>query len=173
MIRRTFLRNALGASVLAPGLLGTLGRQARAAETLDPNKKLLFIFQRGGSDGINTIIPRGDADYSTANRPTLFVPDASAIDLGNGFAQAHPALAPMMEIYNNSALNGIDGPGNLAIIHRVAYANQSRSHFDSQDYWERGVPGDPTIHTLDRIDGPNAQDGKGIHEVVRLVLSYL
>ncbi|MCP5307913.1 leukotoxin LktA family filamentous adhesin [Cognatazoarcus halotolerans] len=24
------------------------------------------------------------------------------------------------------------------------------------------VPGDPTIHTLDRIDGPNAQDGKGI-----------
>ncbi|MEZ5300452.1 MAG: hypothetical protein R3F11_07300 [Verrucomicrobiales bacterium] len=113
MIRRTFLRNALGASVLAPGLLGTLGRQARAAETLDPNKKLLFIFQRGGSDGINTIIPRGDADYSTANRPTLFVPDASAIpDLGNGFARRTQPLAPMMEIYNNSALNGVDDTSN-------------------------------------------------------------
>src|SRR5256885_15494488 len=30
--------------------------------------------------------------------------------------------------------------GDLALIHRVAYPKQSRSHFDSQNYWENGNP---------------------------------
>jgi hypothetical protein len=30
--------------------------------------------------------------------------------------------------------------GELALIHRVAYPKQSRSHFDSQNYWETGTP---------------------------------
>jgi uncharacterized protein (DUF1501 family) len=30
--------------------------------------------------------------------------------------------------------------GDLAIIHRTAYPKQSRSHFDSQNYWENGNP---------------------------------
>ncbi len=29
---------------------------------------------------------------------------------------------------------------NLAVIHRVGYTNQSRSHFDSQDYMGKGDP---------------------------------
>ncbi|MHC4627888.1 MAG: DUF1501 domain-containing protein, partial [Planctomycetota bacterium] len=107
--------------------------------------KLIFIFQRGGNDGVNTVIPYGDSEYNTANRPTLFIPRASAIDLGNDFAGLHPRMAPMMEIFNHSALTGTDGPGNLAIIHRVGYAGQSKSHFDSRQYWETGVPGDPSF----------------------------
>jgi uncharacterized protein (DUF1501 family) len=109
------------------------------------SRKLIFIFQRGGNDGVNTVIPRGDPQYSQANRPTLFIDDADALDLGNGFAQLHPALQPMMEIFNSTALNGVAGPGNLAVIHRVGYAGQSQSHFDSQQYWENGVPGNPTL----------------------------
>src|SRR5437867_4996239 len=109
------------------------------------NKKLVFLFQRGGNDGVNTVIPRGDPQYNITNRPTLFIQDVGALDLGNGFAQLHPAMAPMMEIYNSTALNGKAGPGNLAVLHRVGYAAQSQSHFDSQQYWENGLPGQPYV----------------------------
>jgi hypothetical protein len=43
----------------------------------------------------------------------------------------HPALKFLAPIYN---------AGDLAMIHRVAYPKQSRSHFDSQNYWENGNP---------------------------------
>ena len=87
----------------------------------EQDTKLVFIFQRGGNDGVNTVIPYEDPEYNTGNRPTLFIPRTSAIDLGNDFAGLHPRMAPMMEIYDHPALTGIDGPGNLAIIHRVGY----------------------------------------------------
>ncbi len=35
--------------------------------------------------------------------------------------------------------------GELAMIHRVGYPNQSRSHFDSERYWETGVPRDDML----------------------------
>jgi uncharacterized protein (DUF1501 family) len=78
--------------------------------------------------------------------------------LGNGFAQAHPRLEPMMDMYGN-------GKGSLAMLHRIGYAKQSRSHFDSQNYWEHGVPGDAglkegmffrqLVETLDMSDPKN------------------
>ena len=55
----------------------------------------------------------------------------SAIPLGNGFTGLHPSLKFLAPIYN---------AGELAMIHRVGYPNQSRSHFDSQNYWETGAP---------------------------------
>ncbi|MHC4433754.1 MAG: DUF1501 domain-containing protein [Planctomycetota bacterium] len=145
--RREFLQTggltALGAGLgfLKPNIFEGNALATRATA----DTKLIFIFQRGGNDGVNTVIPYGDSEYNTANRPTLFIPRASAIDLGNDFAGLHPRMAPMMEIFNHSALTGTDGPGNLAIIHRVGYAGQSKSHFDSRQYWETGVPGDPSF----------------------------
>ncbi|MCP4256162.1 MAG: DUF1501 domain-containing protein [Planctomycetes bacterium] len=116
------------------------------ANTMDEqDTKLVFIFQRGGNDSVNTVIPHGDPEYNIGNRPTLYIPPASAIDLGNDFASLHPRMAPIMEIYNHPDLTGVDGPGNLAIIHRVGYARQSKSHFNSQQYWENGTPGDPAF----------------------------
>ena len=143
MKRRNLLRSSatLGASL---PFWSAFQRQA-AAQAAVSNKKLIFIFQRGGNDGVNTIIPRGDIDYNTELRPNIFISDADAIDSGNGFADFHPGLDPMMEIYNSTALNGIEGMGNLAAIHRVGYASQSRSHFDSQDYWERGAIRDTSV----------------------------
>ncbi len=130
---------ALGLNLFSP----TIFKRRLIAQPGDGKKKMIFIFQRGGNDGVNTVIPRGDAQYNTSNRPTLFIPEAQSIDLGNGFAQLHPMMDPIMEIYNNSALNGVDGPGNLAILHRIGYSGQSQSHFDSQQYWENGTPGQP------------------------------
>ena len=143
MKRRNLLRSsaALGASL---PFWSAFQRQA-AAQAAASNKKLIFIFQRGGNDGVNTIIPRGDIDYDTELRPNIFISDADAIDSGNGFADFHPGLEPMMEIYNSTALNNVAGMGNLAAIHRVGYARQSRSHFESQDYWERGAIRDASI----------------------------
>lgn len=138
--RREFLRMnlAAGAAGLAFGHPLLLQRQLLAAQEGAGNKRLIFIFQRGGNDGINTVIPRGDREYNRKNRPTLYIPEGDALDLGNGFAQAHPRLEPMMELYREA--------GQLAMIHRVGYADQSRSHFDSQNYWEHGVPGDASMN---------------------------
>ncbi len=148
MQRRQFLRS----STLACGALGAnffsplfMRRQLLAQEAALSNKKLLFVFLRGGNDGINTVLPQGDAEYNDNNRPSLYIPPGTGIDLNNGFAQLHPALAPMMSLYHSTGLTGQEGPGNLAIIHRVGYSDQSRSHFDSQEYWEKGVPRDETI----------------------------
>jgi uncharacterized protein (DUF1501 family) len=118
-------------------------------------KKLLFIWLRGANDGLNSVIPILDGAYAGA-RTRLAVPrdpmggyDTAgsavfplgsaddtyeykmAIKLGNGFAALHPALKFLAPVYN---------AGDLALIHRVAYPRQSRSHFDSQNYWENGNP---------------------------------
>ena len=145
--RREFLRvggmTAFGAGL---GFLNPeIFKSKLLANDIADDTKLIFIFQRGGNDGVNTLIPYGDPEYNTNNRPSLYIPPARAIDLGNGFAGLHPSMAPMMEIYDHPDLTGTDGPGNLAILHRVGYTGQSKSHFDSQRYWETGMPGDPSV----------------------------
>jgi uncharacterized protein (DUF1501 family) len=104
-------------------------RQVMAGGLTD-DRRLLFVFLRGGNDGINALIPHGDVDYNPTNRPTLYIPPVDAIDL-NGFASLHPALGDMADAFN---------AGDLAAIHRVGYANNSRSHFDGQRIWENGDP---------------------------------
>ena len=60
--RREFLRagslTALGAglSFVKPEIF-----ENKALGNIDDDTKLIFIFQRGGSDGINTVIPYGDS----------------------------------------------------------------------------------------------------------------
>ncbi|MEM7263966.1 MAG: DUF1501 domain-containing protein [Planctomycetota bacterium] len=139
--RRTFLgATASGAALgfLSP-LIGSpfLGRALAAGAGGTTARKMLVIFMRGGNDGINTCIPYGDPEYNQVNRPGIFIPDTQAIDLGNGFAALHPALGPLHELHL---------AGQLATVHRVAYANQSRSHFDSQHFWENAVPGDNELY---------------------------
>ena len=57
--------------------------------------------------------------------------DESAIDL-DGFYALHPALAPLKNIYDK---------GHLAIVHAAGSPDNTRSHFDAQDYMEIGTPG--------------------------------
>jgi uncharacterized protein (DUF1501 family) len=77
------------------------------------------------------VIPHGDPDYSVANRPNLYLPPGDTIDLGNGFASLHPALADLTDPWN---------AGDLAVVHRVGYPQSSQSHFDGQRIWENGDP---------------------------------
>src|SRR5262249_33595040 len=75
---------------------------------------------------------RGGCDFPKSASPTdpTFQYDM-AIRLGNGFAALHPSLKFLAPLHN---------AGDLALVHRVAYPKQSRSHFDSQNYWETGTP---------------------------------
>jgi len=153
LTRRGFLeqsfRLALVSAASAAWSVPAFLRRALAQGALPTGtRKVLFIFLRGGNDGLNTLIPWGDDAYNQQNRPTLYLPPPDprstapgrmppepdltrAIDLGNGFAGLHPALKDLGPLYND---------GQLALIHRVGYARQSRSHFDSQRYWENGTP---------------------------------
>ncbi len=150
--RRDFFGSAAGVTAFTLGLNAfgpeILKRKLIAAPPAPGKKKLVFIFQRGGMDGINAAIPRGDANYSKATRPNLFIEPEESIHLDGSdarypiekelrsFVELHPALEPMMEIYQ---------AGDLAVLHRVGYAKQSRSHFDSQQFYENGTTNQPKL----------------------------
>src|SRR5437868_11462748 len=54
-------------------------------------KKLLFIFLRGGMDGINTLLPIQDSSYNAANRPDIFIPR----DPGTDYSASGPCDFPL------------------------------------------------------------------------------
>lgn len=93
---------------------------------------LVCIFQRGAADGLNSVVPHGDADYYRL-RPNIAVPRPGqvngAIDL-DGFFGLHPALQPLQRWY---------GSGHLALVHACAFPHRVRSHFDAQTLTESGA----------------------------------
>jgi len=132
--RRSFLKST-GIGFLALGLPPSFLVRAAGAEQGGRGKALVVIFQRGGMDGLNVVIPFKDQAYY-ALRPTIAVKEPAAgeeraIDL-DGYFALHPALASLKTIYDN---------GKLAIVHAAGSPDNSRSHFDSQDYMEIGTPG--------------------------------
>src|SRR4029453_9048765 len=131
--RRIFLKNgglALVSLGFAPAFL------ARTAAASDARRRVLIkIFQRGGGDGLNMIVPFGERDYYAA-RPTLALakPGASAdaaLDL-DGFFGLHPRLAPLKPLHD---------AGPLAVVRACGSPDGTRSHFDAQDYMETATPG--------------------------------
>jgi uncharacterized protein (DUF1501 family) len=132
--RRSFLKST-GIGFLALGLPPSFLVRAAGAEQGGRGKALVVIFQRGGMDGLNVVIPFKDQAYY-ALRPSIAVKEPAAgeeraIDL-DGYFALHPALASLKTIYDN---------GKLAIVHAAGSPDNSRSHFDAQDYMEIGTPG--------------------------------
>jgi len=132
--RRSFLKST-GLGFLALGLPPSFLVRAAGAEQNARGKALVVVFQRGGMDGLNVVIPFKDQAYY-ALRPTIAVKEPAtgeerAIDL-DGYFALHPALMPLKPIYDK---------GQLAIVHAAGSPDNSRSHFDSQDYIELGTPG--------------------------------
>jgi len=134
--RRIFLKNgslALVSLGFAPAFIAHTAKAAQARK-----KVLVAIFQRGAVDGLNMIVPFGDNDYYRA-RPSLAIPkpgqrsgqEEGALDL-DGFFGIHPRMASLVPLFKS---------GELAIVHACGSHDETRSHFDAQDYMESGTPG--------------------------------
>ena len=143
MNRRFFLKSG-GIALASIGLMHSapsfLQRTALAQGlnriTGGRRKTLITIFQRGAVDGLNMVVPHGEIQYYDL-RPTLAIskpqngnPEA-AINL-DGFFGLHPALAPFKPLWDTK---------RLAIVEAVGSPDNTRSHFDAQDYMESGTPG--------------------------------
>ena len=136
--RREFLKSsgvALVSFAAAPSfLMRALGQTAGSTGKDSPI--IIAIFQRGAADGISMVVPFGDKSYYSV-RPQIAIAEPkggtaeTAIDL-DGFFALHPALAPFKPIYDE---------GHLAVIHAVGSPDNTRSHFDAQDYMESATPG--------------------------------
>ncbi len=132
--RRIFMKNG-GQALVSLGFAPPtfLARTVAAAQS--SRRVLITIFQRGAVDGLNMIVPFGDRHYY-AGRPSIAIsrPGTSAdaaIDL-DGFFGLHPRLAPLGPLYK---------AGQMAVVHACGSPDETRSHFDAQDYMETATPG--------------------------------
>src|SRR5207248_255154 len=132
--RRTLLKAGGCALVAYAGAPRFLLRAAHAAEA--SGKVLVAIFQRGAVDGLSMVMPYGDSGYAGV-RPSIGLQpprrgeSERATDL-DGFFALHPALAPLIPLWQSRA---------LAVVHACGSPDVTRSHFDAQDYMESGTPG--------------------------------
>src|SRR6202050_1774984 len=132
MTRRIFLKNGSLALVSLGFTPKFIAATAHAAEAR--KKVLVAIFQRGAVDGLNVVVPFGEQAYYSG-RPTIAVPRPGAADGAvdlDGFFGFNPRMAAMAPLFKR---------GDLAIVHATGSPDETRSHFDAQDYMESGTPG--------------------------------
>lgn len=139
MNRRYFIKSgsvalaSFGVMTSAPSFL-----KRAVAESLDASprrKTLIAIFQRGAVDGLNVVVPYGEHSYYDL-RPSIAIPKPdggaeAALNL-DGYFGLHPALAPFKPLWDSK---------RLAIVHASGSPDNTRSHFDAQDYMESATPG--------------------------------
>jgi uncharacterized protein (DUF1501 family) len=143
--RRAFLKGS-GLTLFGVGLMGGIpafmAKAAASDKLLRVYKRrrvLVCIFQRGAMDGLMAVTPLTDPYLQNA-RPTLSIPATIAgagrgnplIDL-DGRWGLHPGLKAFEQLFHD---------GHLAIVHGIGSPNNTRSHFDAQDYMESGTPFD-------------------------------
>jgi uncharacterized protein (DUF1501 family) len=119
---------------VAPDFLHQFAAAQTAGKSFGKRKVLVTVFQRGAVDGLNMVVPYAEDQYYALRR-TIAVPAPNkvdgAIDL-DGFFGLHPALKPLETFWKSK---------QLAVINAVGSPDNTRSHFDAQDYMESGTPG--------------------------------
>jgi Uncharacterized protein conserved in bacteria len=133
--RRAFLKGGAMAMVGTAAIPSFLTRAVYGSTTGGGKKRLVVLFQRGAADGLNIVVPHGEREYY-AMRPTIAIPrpsrgQLSAIDL-DGLFGLHPSMEAFKPLWDE---------GHLAIIHAAGSPDDTRSHFDAQDFMESGTPG--------------------------------
>jgi uncharacterized protein (DUF1501 family) len=143
MNRRFFLKSggvalaSFGLMNAAPSFLQrTVLGQTRERITGGRRKTLIAIFQRGAVDGLNMVVPFGERAYYDL-RPSIAITkpqtgNAEAVVSLDGFFGLHPSLAPFKPLWDSK---------RLAIVHAAGSPDNTRSHFDAQDYMESATPG--------------------------------
>ncbi|HXP45930.1 MAG TPA: DUF1501 domain-containing protein [Terriglobales bacterium] len=132
--RRIFLKNGALALVATTAIPSFLTRTVWGVDGTS-RKRLVVLFQRGAADGLNIVVPHGESAYYQM-RPSIAIPrpnrgQESSIDL-DGFFGLHPSMASFKPLWDEK---------RLAIVHAAGSPDNTRSHFDAQDYMESGTPG--------------------------------
>ncbi|HEY4287047.1 MAG TPA: DUF1501 domain-containing protein [Puia sp.] len=139
--RRGFLKGG-GLALFGVGLMGGIpafmAEAAASDKIISPYKRkkvMVCIFQRGAMDGLMAVTPFTDT-YLQSARPGLSLSAVSGgkgtplIDL-DGRWGLHPGMKAFEPLYRE---------GRLGIVHGIGSPNNTRSHFDAQDYMESGTP---------------------------------
>ncbi|RIK81605.1 MAG: hypothetical protein DCC68_08075 [Planctomycetota bacterium] len=103
---------------------------------------LIAVYLRGGADPLGTIVPYADANLARW-RPNLALPGPG----GAGPNRVLPADGTFGFNPNMAALHAMYERGHCAPIVCVGSPHGTRSHFDAQDFMERGAPGEKLIST--------------------------
>jgi uncharacterized protein (DUF1501 family) len=136
--RRDFLVRGLygvGIGAVLPSILNrtsaALAAQALEGSSVEKHREriLVVVELSGGNDGLNTVVPFGDAAYYRA-RPNLGIPEAQTIKIADGFG-FHPSMVGFERLYKD---------GLMAVVHGCGYDHPSLSHFSSMGFWHTGVP---------------------------------
>jgi uncharacterized protein (DUF1501 family) len=85
------------------------------------------VFLRGGADGLNLVVPFGDDEYYRL-RGQIGIAQKDTHPLDDLFG-LHPEMGPLMPVYNE---------GCLAVVHQAGSGDQTRSHFEAQEFMESG-----------------------------------
>ncbi len=140
MDRRFFIKTggiglaSFGFMAAAPEFLHQFAAAQSVAKGYGKKKVLVTIFQRGAVDGLNMLVPHGESEYYNL-RPTIAVAKPGktdgAIKLDDTFG-LHPSMTAFEPLWKS---------GQLAAITAVGSPDNTRSHFDAQDYMESATPG--------------------------------
>jgi uncharacterized protein (DUF1501 family) len=140
--RRQFVADSAGyfmAGGVAMYIPDWLPRVVLAQSQASDRDVIVSVFQRGGADGLNLIVPFGDPAYYTG-RSTIAIPRPDATVAQNQKVMALDnffGLAPGMQ-----SLKTAYDAGHFLPIQAAGQTFVSRSHFDAQRYMEVGKPAD-------------------------------
>src|SRR5471030_3099325 len=143
--------------------------KAALAEGRDP--RLLVIVLRGALDGLATVAPVGDPDWTRLRGDKALLLDGATPALPlNSFFALNPAMLNFYRLYQAK---------QAAIVHAVATPYRERSHFDGQDVLESGLakPGatdsgwlNRALASLDHVGRAEAGNAFAIGPVTPLVV---
>jgi uncharacterized protein (DUF1501 family) len=145
--RRGFLKACCGAALgtTMPGAFGFFdpGRFKAGVQ----HDVLVYLFLRGGIDGLHLVVPSGGGDRShyEAKRTSMAIPVTRLRPAGASPWGFHPRLGgdagtPIGEPVQ--WLHQLWNESRLAVVHATGLVpTVTRSHFDAQAYIELGTPG--------------------------------
>jgi uncharacterized protein (DUF1501 family) len=141
MKRRDFLKAAVPATTILPGVFGSYSvkalnnnnpfAQLLANGTTDNDHVLVIIQLSGGNDGLNMVVPIDiHANYTNA-RPNIAIKENKLLAL-NGYPKTglHPSMVGIQTLFNED---------KAAVVQSVGYPTPSFSHFRATDIWMSGA----------------------------------
>ena len=120
------------AVLLASGTLFAWAHLPKLAHAEGRDPRFLAIILRGALDGLATVAPVGDPDWTALRGDNALMPNGKTPPLKlTDFFALNPAMPNLHRLFKaNQAI----------VIHACATPYRERSHFDGQDLLESGLP---------------------------------